>query len=247
MADVLTFNPPIIAHRGASAYAPENTIEAFAYAKKLGVRWIEFDVVQAGCGEAIVFHDETLDRTTNGAGLVYKTPYNHIRQLDAGSWFDKKYRHSYVPNLNEVLIFLQQNNLYANLEIKSLPGQEKIHIDHILNVVKPYLSSMVILFSSFSIQSLTYLRSVFPAAQIGLLLHEWLPDWEKVSMELATVSIHVNEAIMTGERARLIKTLKKKLLCYTVNSLERARQLYQYGVDAVFTDVPDRILEAIPK
>ena len=84
----LQFLPPVIAHRGASAYAPENTLAAFVKAAQLGIRWIECDVMQAACGEVIIFHDETLERTTNGKGDVDRYPYSYLQSLDAGSWFD---------------------------------------------------------------------------------------------------------------------------------------------------------------
>lgn len=79
--------PKIIAHRGASAYKPENTIIAFQNAKELGATWVEFDVMLSADGEAITIHDVMLDRTTSGQGNVADHTYDEISQLDAGRWF----------------------------------------------------------------------------------------------------------------------------------------------------------------
>lgn len=89
--------PRIIAHRGASSLAPENTIAAFSKAMEVGARWFEFDVDITGDGSLIVIHDDTLDRTTTGCGSYYQLGYSDIRRLDAGRWFSDTYRLSVFP------------------------------------------------------------------------------------------------------------------------------------------------------
>jgi glycerophosphoryl diester phosphodiesterase len=91
-------------------------------------------------------------------------------------------------------------------------------------------------------KSLRYLRLYSPTCFIGLLLHEWRPDWEEDCLLLNCVSVHVNNDILTEEMAKKVKSMNKLLLCYTVNDPERAKTLYHWGVDAVFSDVPDRII-----
>src|SRR5262245_86406 len=109
----LIFKPPLIAHRGASAYAPENTLAAFKKAKELGAQWLEFDVQLTACGEIVVFHDERLERTTNGRGWIHEKPYSYLKTLDAGSWFNSQFAGEKIPTLVEALEFLRQNNLMA--------------------------------------------------------------------------------------------------------------------------------------
>src|SRR3990167_7563410 len=121
----LLFNPKVIAHRGASAYAPENTLIAFTKAAQLEIKWIEFDVMQASCGTPIIFHDETLNRTTNGKGDVCRYSYTYLQTLDAGSWFNPRFSGERIPTLNAVMAFLANENMNANIEIKALPGQEE--------------------------------------------------------------------------------------------------------------------------
>ncbi|OGT37493.1 MAG: hypothetical protein A3F11_02425 [Gammaproteobacteria bacterium RIFCSPHIGHO2_12_FULL_37_14] len=240
---ILQFHPPVIAHRGASAHAPENTMIAFTKAAQLGIQWIEFDVMQAACGEPIVFHDETLDRTSNGRGEVDRYPYTYLQTLDAGSWFDTSFSGEKIPTLNAVLECLQNTKMHANIEIKALPGREDTLVKIVAKEIISYFGdqSTNILFSSFSIAALYALRRYLPHCQMGLLLHEWQADWQKTYDSLRCVSLHINHEILSEESAREIKNENKILLCYTVNTPERAAELYSWGVDAVFSDVPDRI------
>jgi glycerophosphoryl diester phosphodiesterase len=240
----LNFIPPVIAHRGASGYAPENTMVAFIKAVQMGIKWVEFDVVQAACGNTIVFHDETLDRVTNEKGFVYLYPYSYLRTLDAGSWFDPKFSGEHIPTLREVIEFFQATKINANVEIKVLSGQIENFIVRVLKELSPYLSrhQSRILFSSFSIEALQVLRKHSPDCQIGLLMHEWLPDWRQICLSLQCASLHVYDEILTFKAAQEVKAMNKTLLCYTVNDPERAKELYSWGVDAVFSDLPDLIL-----
>lgn len=239
----IQFDPPVIAHRGASAYAPENTMSAFTRAMQLGINWVEFDVMLASCSTPIIFHDETLERTTNGAGYVGDYPYAYLRTLDAGSWFAPAYSCERIPSLEQVAQFLFHSNLNANVEIKPLPGQDEATVINAIKVLEPYFPQLKerILFSSFSLQSLKTLREQMPDCTLGLLIHEWDFDWETVALSLDCASIHIYEDILTQDIADKIKRMGKALLCYTVNDTDRAEELYSWGVDAVFSDCPDKI------
>ncbi len=240
----IKFNPPVIGHRGACAYAPENTIASFTKAAQLGVKWVEFDVMDAADGQLIVFHDESLDRTTNGHGEVSQYPYAYLGSLDAGAWFDLRFSGERIPKLRTVIDFLQEAHLSANVEIKALPGHEERVVKQVLEQLAPYLLSAnnQFLFSSFSVNALRLLRKYSPECLLGLLLHEWEPDWESICRSLHCISVNVNEEIMTEAAAHRIKAMGRLLLCYTVNDPARAKQLFSWGVDAVFSDVPDKIV-----
>lgn len=244
MSNPIKFIPPIIAHRGASAYAPENTLAAFSRAAQMGMHWLEFDVMLSADKVPIIFHDDDLDRTTNGHGAVGHHTYAELQQLDAGSWFDPRFSNERIPSLAETVEFLSKNGMAANVEIKPLPGQDKSTVSRALDIILPHFSqpNPAILFSSFSVESLIYLRECLPTAYLGLLLHEWIEGWEDIAESLNCVSVHVFEEILTQESAKKIKKKQKLLLSYTVNNAERAKELYSWGVDAVFSDAPDRIL-----
>lgn len=239
--------PPVIAHRGASAYAPENTIAAFKKAHILGIRWVEFDVMLGSCGTPIIFHDERLERVTNGSGYVSEHPYAALRTLDAGSWFDDAFQHEPIPTLADVLHYLHANDMCANIEIKPIPSQVVASVQRIIAEVTNYyaLDDQRILFSSFSLDALKALRQLAPQCHMGLLIHDWFEGWETLCQTLDCVSVHVYEEILNPATIAKIKQMQKLLLSYTVNDLARARQLYRLGVDAVFSDCPDRILQML--
>jgi glycerophosphoryl diester phosphodiesterase len=239
----LNFHPPVIAHRGASGYAPENTMAAFTKAAQLGIKWIEFDVMQAEQGIPIIFHDDILDRTTNARGNVIQYSYPFLQSLDAGAWFHHHFASEKIPCLQHLIEFLQNTKMSANIEIKALPGRDEELVKRVLAELSTQIISAesVILFSSFSMEALYCLRKYAPQALLGLLLHEWESGWEETCINLQCVSLHINHEIITLETVNKIKSMGKKLLCYTVNEPTRAAQLYAWGVDAVFSDVPDKI------
>lgn len=243
MTALSPFKHRVIAHRGACGFAPENTLSAFVKAAQLGISWVEFDVMLSADGEVIVFHDETLDRTTNGRGDVGIHSYAYLATLDAGGWFNSAFSGERIPTLAQVLHFLRSVHLSANIEIKPLPGQD---LETVLRVVEEVsrvttIDSANILFSSFSTEALRLLRAESKLAKIGFLMHDWQPEWPTTAKELNCISMNVNEEILTAPRVSEIKQAGYLLTSYTVNSAERAAQLFDMGVDAVFSDYPNRI------
>jgi glycerophosphoryl diester phosphodiesterase len=232
------FFPLVIAHRGGSACAPENTMIAFTKTVQAGIKWVEFDVRLTADEKLIVFHDKTLNRTTNGHGYVADHPYAYLRTLDAGAWFHPIFSGEAIPSLKQVMEFLSTVSIAANIEIKSLPGREERTVVHTLADVSQYfpLSSSAVLFSSFSIKSLQYLRQYAPHSMLGLLLCEWRLDWWELVESLACISVHIPHEALTPERVLAIKAKEILLFCYTVNDPIRIQELYSWGVDAVFSD-----------
>lgn len=241
------FNPPLIAHRGASALSPENTMVAFKKAQELGVTWIEFDVMLAKCGTPIIFHDESLDRTTNGSGSVADYTFDDLQTLDAGGWFGSDYQDCRIPAFSEVLEWLAAEGMSANIEVKPLPGQDAITAVSVLEALLPYQGSLNsnVIISSFSVESLKCLHESAASWQLGLLMHEWRSDWWQLVSELECVSVHVNEAILTPDLIAEVKATGRRLLSYTVNSIERAEKFLDVGVDAIFSDLPQGFVEEI--
>lgn len=243
MTESVWFKQHVIGHRGACAEAPENTLASFMQAYQRGIEWVEFDVMLSADKVPFVFHDETLDRTTSAIGEVGIHSFAWLHTLDAGAWFNPLYAGERIPTLAQTLAFLKTAGMRANIEIKPLPHQDKETVLGVLEVVEKYfpLSSSSILFSSFSIESLRFLREISSDCHIGFLMHDWLPDWEQIAKELRCVSMNVNEEILTPERIQQIKQAGFQLTAYTVNDIERAKELFSFGVDAVFSDNPDKI------
>lgn len=115
----------VIGHRGACGYAPENTLISMRKAHTLGIRWVEFDVMLTQDDEAIVIHDTTLNRTTDGRGNVHNITYAKIKTMDAGSWFAEEFAGAHVPTFKEVLEYLDKLKMSINVEIKPTRGREE--------------------------------------------------------------------------------------------------------------------------
>lgn len=230
--------PRWIAHRGASQVAPENTRVAMRHAATLGGVCVEFDVTLSREGEPVVFHDDTLQRTTNGSGLIHQHSLSALKQLDAGSWFSPTFCGEQIPTLAEMLDELAQCGLGFNLELKPPPMRVEETVLAVLRVIKVHWSDTLPapLYSSFSLPALRYLHQLAPEAHIGLLLHHYSPQWLTWADELACVSVHVNHTVLTKTWIDAIKATQRRVLSYTVNSLAQANALFAQGVDAVFAD-----------
>lgn len=238
----IQFDPPVIAHRGARNLAPENTIAAFVKAKQLGCRWLEFDVRQAACGELIIFHDDELDRTTNGHGFVESYPYEYLKTLDAGLWFAPVFSNTKIPTFREMLVWLNAENMAANIEIKTSENKAlKIAID-ILQQLNSVSLQVPFFISSFESEVLKYIRSQSQDILLAYLMDEWQPNWETIADQIGAFAIDVNHQILDESHITEIKKTQRYLLAYTVNQPERARMLLNMGVDAVFSDDPSELI-----
>jgi len=238
--------PKVIGHRGACAYAPENTVASIETAASLGVEWIEMDVKLTLDNVPIIFHDEELDRTTNGTGLVALTKYEDLRDLDAGSWFGDSFASARIPTLEEAIDVLLKHDMGLNLEIKPCPGREK----ETAEVALDYLSRIwddhsKILISSFQHVSLEAAMDLAPDWARGLLIGgEDMPEnWKDLADYLDVKTINLGSRLVTPDLVEDIMDMELPLLVYTVNDPMQARQLQKLGVDCFFSDTPDVILE----
>lgn len=232
----------IIAHRGASAYAPENTLAAMRKAHALGAKWVEFDVMLTEDGEAIIMHDETLGRTTNGGNRqVAKTLYDDIAKLDAGSWFAKQFAQEPVPTLVELLALLQKLKLNINLEIKPTLGKEIETAEKSLALLKQYwpIAESPPMISTQSVIALNTVHQLAPEYCLGMVIHDWNEPWQDWLRDYACESVSVNHYILNQAKVQDLKKRVKYVLAYTINDPQRANELFSWGVDAVFSDKTD--------
>ncbi len=231
----------IIGHRGAAAYAPENTLVSFEKAYHLGCRYIEFDVMLSADGEPFIFHDETLKRTTNGRGEIGLVTADYLQSLDAGNWFSKRFRGEKIPHFRDALDWLCRLDVNANIEIKPYPGTAQQTTVAVLAHLNRYwpADKPLPLVSSFDVKALSLCRTLAPELPLGLLIDRWDKDWLKKAQYLNCFSIHYSKRALTKTRAAEIKAAGYKLLAYTVNRKRQARKLFDWGVDAVFSDYPD--------
>lgn len=240
--------PKLIGHRGACGYAPENTLESIHTAADMGVEWVELDVKLTRDQVPIIFHDDTLDRTTNGAGPVAQTDWEDIKQLEAGSWFSEGFAGVKIPTLEETIEVLIDRGLGLNLEIKACPGREQETAEVALDMLSRIWDDHdKLLISSFSHVSLETARDIANDWRRGLLLwHEDMPpNWKDLADYLDVVSVNISDQLAERTFIEEISDFEKLAFVYTINDPQRARQLQQWGADGVFTDVPDVVGDAI--
>lgn len=239
--------PLVFAHRGASAYAPMNTIPAFEMAVEQGADGIELDVQRSKDGHAVIVHDYTVDGTTDGSGLVREMTLAELKALDAGSWFGDAFHGLRIPTLNEVFAAVGRA-LYVNVEIKS----DSAETDGIEQLVATVIESMGmqdrVLISSFNPLALSRFREAMPGVPIAFLHAPNLPLNTQAIMQqldLRYEARHPHESEVTIANMRQWQAAGYKVNTWTVNDPVRALELRDLGVDGIVTDRPDEILAAL--
>ncbi len=234
--------PAIIAHRGFKRKYPENTLIAFEAAIDAGADMIELDVTLSKDREVIVIHDDTLDRTSNGKGPVQQYRLAELKQLDAGSWFDPRFKGERIPTLGEVLD-LVRNRILLNIEIKISayePDSPPDSIEkQILRLVSLKGCSDSVLFSSFEPALLKRIVTVEKRSRIALLTEKPLTRkaWEYCE-NLGLFSWNPDYRSVTEGRVQEMHRKNIRVFPYTVNSLSDAKRQIEMGVDGFFTDDP---------
>lgn len=230
--------PKLFAHRGGGVLAPENTLAGMRMAAKQGYQAVEFDVKLAACGTLIVMHDETLDRTTNGKGLVVETPYADIAKLDAGSWHSEKFAGERVPAFYELAELCIDLGLLCNVEIKPNAGQARDTGTAVALACKKIWAGKkyLPLLTSFSYAALLAARDAAAEFPRGLLFEQLPADWMAQSDELECLSVNCNHAQVSVDQIQAIRSAGYRMICYTVNDVAKARKLLTWGVDGLFTD-----------
>jgi glycerophosphoryl diester phosphodiesterase len=235
--------PRIIAHRGAKASAPENTLASIRRAYEEGARWVEFDVKLTADGHPILIHDETLDRTTDGRGPVREHTLAEIRKLDAGAWFGGAFAGERVPTLAEALDLLATLGMGFNLEVKPCPGRERETASVALKMVRqrwPETASTPVI-SSFAPESLRAARDVAPELPRGYLFDALPSDWVAQAEALGCRTVHPGVKHLTQAQVGMAKAAGYPLLVWTVNDPAQAATIVAWGVDSVITDAPARV------
>ena len=230
--------PLVIAHRGASGTCPENTLAAFRRAEALGAAMVELDVQLTRDGQVVVIHDLLLDRTTDGTGPVGDRSLEELRVLDAGGWFSRAFAGERVPLLADVLDAV---SLAVNVELKA-PVAEGLEARTLAVVEKAGALDRVV-FSSFDPTALDRLRALSSVATIGVLWEEDpIPMALRVAERVGARALHVRKDMATPETISLARAADLKTRAWTVNGREEFDLLADRGVDAVFTDFPERFL-----
>ncbi|MHC0432612.1 glycerophosphodiester phosphodiesterase [Streptomyces sp. O3] len=257
-----TDRPLIVAHRGASAYAPENTVESLDRAAEMGFRWAETDVQRTKDGELVMMHDATLARTTNVEDVFPgRAPWRvadftsaEIARLDAGSWFDVKFAGARVPTLEQYVNRVHHNRQKLVLEIKRprlYPGIEKDVVDVLRETgwLAPHHVRSRLVVQSFSADSVKKVRAQRPDVKTGFLgtpavaeLPGYAEFADQINSRHTTISADYVAAVqaLRGPRGKPLE-----VLAWTVDDAADARRAAGFGVDGIITNRPDVVRAAL--
>ena len=236
--------PAVVAHRGASAAAPENTLAALRLAAAMGARWAECDVRASADGVAVVLHDATLERTTDGRGSVAARTAAELAALDAGAWFDAGFAGEPLPTLAAVAAEAGRLGLGLNVEIKAeTAAAARATVAAAAPVLAAWDGALVV--SSFQAAALAALRAEAPGLRRGVLCRRRVGTAEiAAARALAAVSLHADRRAFDAATAGRVAAAGLWPVAYTVNDTAEARRLWRAGVATLITDTPDRLLAA---
>jgi len=235
----------VVAHRGASADAPENTLSALKLAIDQGAGSVEVDAMISSDGEAFLHHDDKLERCTNGAGYLCASSSAELDKLDA-SGGNKKFANEALPRLSSAVDLLIQHGIGLNLEIKPTPGLEAATAAAVVNSLKPHWpGDLPLVLSSFSKDALVEAKKLWPDAPRALITCAVPGNWREALADLQCKNFHMAAPLLKADIAEQIKSAGYGLYCYTVNEVSEARSLLGMGVDGVFTDKPKLLLDSV--
>lgn len=230
--------PTLFAHRGGGALAPENTLAAMAMGHKHSYRAVEFDVKLSHDNVAVLMHDASLERTTNGSGLVCEKNISQLESLDAGAWHSETFRGERIPRLTSISRYLHSIGMMANVELKACTGREVETGQAVAGLCDELWRDRLVkpLISSFSMEGLRAARKTAPNLPIGLLVE--VPAEKHLTFldELGAVSLHCHHEKVTAELVHFFHRHNYRVMSYTVNEPSRVRALLDMGVDGIFTD-----------
>jgi glycerophosphoryl diester phosphodiesterase len=243
----------VIAHRGASAYAPENTIAAFEKALEIGTDALELDLRQTRDSVLVVLHDADVDRTTNGSGNIKDLTFAELQKLDAGSWYDEKFSYEKIPSLQEVIDLLDDTTLII-IELKegneTYPGIE----ERVVQLVKQNEIESQTILKSFDPNLLERLRIIEPDIPLlyvyalripwlGMIIDRGVTFDSVYDLDVEYLQPHrffLSESFVEDAQAKGFK-----IISWGVNSTEAINESLEFGVDGIETDYPDKVLMLI--
>src|SRR6202140_1382526 len=229
----------VIAHRGASGNAPENTLAAFRKAVSLGAPFIETDLQLSRDAHFVAIHDATVDRTTSGRGAVHDLTLTELRDLDAGSWFGSEFAGERIPTLEEICEFSKKHDVVFYLELK--PGGSWGGEHALIGALRESGEVARTIVISFDAAILANVRKIEPTLMTGLLYDGQMERpvdraLEGGARQLPTRGDLESPGLLTAAREKDLQ-----VVCWTVNHSAHMRLLMDAGVDGIMSDYPDRL------
>ena len=233
--------PHVVAHRGAGALAPENTLAAMRVGASFGYKMVEFDAKLSQDQVAILMHDTDLERTTDGRGNAADHPYAVLEKLDAGLWFGATFRGEPIPTLEASARYTLAQNMASNIEIKPTPGTEQVTGQ----VVAEHAAALWAdadcppLLTSFKPEALAGAKVTAPHLPRGLLLDTLWEGWLNTARQLECRAIVCHYGLWDASSVSQVHAAGMRCLSYTVNDEWATERLIELGTDGIITDRVD--------
>jgi glycerophosphoryl diester phosphodiesterase len=232
--------PLIFAHRGSSAYAPENTLAAFNLAVQQHADVIELDVKLTADDQVVVIHDDSVDRTTNGIGQISSLSLPELKRLDAGSKYSPVFQAEKIPTLAEVFEAVE-GKIIINIELKNYASPLDDLPNKVISLIKAYKLESSVFLSSFNFIALIRAHYLLPTLPLGLLTIAGLANptlrsrLVRFGPQLALCPNYVD---VSTQLIRAAHRANCQIYTYTVNQPDSMKQLFSIGVDGIITDDP---------
>lgn len=240
----------IIAHRGASAYAPENTHSAFKLAIQMKAEMIELDILLTRDGIPVVIHDEKLKRTTTGKGRVKEFTLKELKELDTGSWFGPEFKDEPFPTLEEVLNYTK-NVIAVNIEIKTESVTDEVKegvVEKSLEIVKRVGVEDQVIFSSFDYRVMKHLEQLDPEMPKAIL-YEKKQSGRKLPSELVNEykvdAFNCSYKQLSDKWVQDLTSHNIPFNIYTVDDESKMKELISKGASGIFSNKPDVLRQVV--
>jgi glycerophosphoryl diester phosphodiesterase len=232
----------LLAHRGASGYAPENTLGALKKAVELGAKAMEIDVQLTKDGKAVVIHDYFLDRLTDKTGFIKDLTLAEIKEARVKNRFSEEYNDEQVPTLEEFLAALPKD-VFLNVEVKAMALDKREIEDEIIKILRANYPMENIAISSFNHPLLKRVNDKYPDVKIGMLLGNALYDLPQYIKDtgIKLFSINYGRDNIDPADVKAFKEQGYKIFVYTVNDIPQANMFREMGVDGIFCDYTDML------
>ena len=229
----------ILAHRGASGYAPENTMEAFRLALDMGADGFELDVHMTKDGQLVVIHDETVDRTCNGKGFVKDMTVAQLKELDASAGFMGVYGKTEIPTLREYMEFVKDLPIITNIELKTNIYEYEGLPEMVYEMIKEFNLQEKVIISSFNHFSVMKMKAFAPELKYGFLAESWMLDTGEYCNKHGVPCYHPLRGNCTPELVKDMKDHGLEINTFTVNQEEEVRRFYALGIDGIIGNYPE--------
>lgn len=233
----------IFAHRGSSGTRPENTFAAFNEAKRVGADGIEIDVHFTKDNQLAVIHDHTIDRTTNGSGLVRDYTLRDLQQFDAGSWFSESFHKERIPSLGEVLQWIKNTNLLLNIELKYAALDYEEFERTVVKELEAYNLVDRVIVSSFNHVGLKEVSKLNRQIECAVLYMERLYEPWNYAKTIGATAIHPYKIAVDLDLVIQATNNNYPIRVFNVNEKETMQKLIHLGCSGMITDYPEKALK----